>query len=281
MARRRRLVVLVVQVVQVVLTELPLAMAARTAQRTREPRTSCARWSSGYSCRSCRRQWARGCCPTSIGSMVRATPRRCWRCRALTLEGWLVVLMACAVSAARSLALARADVVLLVGCRLNWMFHFGEAPRWNDGVRIVQLEICADELHHNRDAAVPLLGDCTATLAALNALIEQRHGVAVSSDVATWTEQLQAKVEANKRSMAASLTSDAVPMDYYRVLADIRAAIPHDAVIVNEGANTMDMYVVLARYRCRRAAEIGLSQLLAHGRSRWLVAFVMAAAAWC
>lgn len=33
------------------------------------------------------------------------------------------------VSPARSLALLKADVIVLVGARLNWMLHFGKPPR--------------------------------------------------------------------------------------------------------------------------------------------------------
>ena len=33
------------------------------------------------------------------------------------------------VSAARSVALLHADVVVLIGARLNWMLHFGKPPR--------------------------------------------------------------------------------------------------------------------------------------------------------
>ena len=42
------------------------------------------------------------------------------------------------MSAARGLVLSQADVVLLVGCRLNWMFHFGQPPRWSSNVKIIQ-----------------------------------------------------------------------------------------------------------------------------------------------
>jgi thiamine pyrophosphate-dependent acetolactate synthase large subunit-like protein len=77
-------------------------------------------------------------------------------------------LVQCLVSAARSLALGKADVVVLVGCRLNWMFHYGEAPRWSKDVKIIQLEIEASELNHNKESALTLLGDCKRTLAAIN-----------------------------------------------------------------------------------------------------------------
>ena len=43
------------------------------------------------------------------------------------------------VSPARSLALQKADVILLLGARLNWMLHFGQAPRFSPNVKIVQV----------------------------------------------------------------------------------------------------------------------------------------------
>ena len=43
-------------------------------------------------------------------------------------------------SAARSLVLREADVVLLLGARLNWILHFGLPPRFNRKVQIIQVE---------------------------------------------------------------------------------------------------------------------------------------------
>jgi 2-hydroxyacyl-CoA lyase 1 len=37
------------------------------------------------------------------------------------------------------------------------------------------------------------------------------------------------------------LNDDSVPMGYYRVLKEIRDALPRDAILVNEGSNTMDI----------------------------------------
>lgn len=45
------------------------------------------------------------------------------------------------VSAARSAALKEADTVLLVGCRLNWILHFGLPPRFKPDVKIIQIDI--------------------------------------------------------------------------------------------------------------------------------------------
>ena len=48
------------------------------------------------------------------------------------------------VSAARSMALKQADVIILLGARLNWILHFGLPPRFNESVKIIQADICAE-----------------------------------------------------------------------------------------------------------------------------------------
>ena len=46
----------------------------------------------------------------------------------------------------RSLALQRADVIVLLGARLNWMLHFGLPPRFAKDVAFIQVDISAEEL---------------------------------------------------------------------------------------------------------------------------------------
>lgn len=43
------------------------------------------------------------------------------------------------VASARTLALLNADLILLLGARLNWMLHFGKPPRFQTGVKIIQV----------------------------------------------------------------------------------------------------------------------------------------------
>src|SRR4029078_7895092 len=47
---------------------------------------------------------------------------------------------------ARSLALKRADVVMLVGARLNWLLGHGDAPQWNPDAKFIQVDIEAAQL---------------------------------------------------------------------------------------------------------------------------------------
>ncbi|MGH3555688.1 MAG: oxalyl-CoA decarboxylase, partial [Mycobacterium sp.] len=71
------------------------------------------------------------------------------------------------VAAARSLALARADVVMLVGARLNWLLGHGESPSFSDDAEFVQVDIAASEFDSNRPIAAPLAGDIGSVISAL------------------------------------------------------------------------------------------------------------------
>ena len=45
------------------------------------------------------------------------------------------------ISAARSTALKQADLIILMGARLNWILHFGLPPRFHKDVKLIQLDI--------------------------------------------------------------------------------------------------------------------------------------------
>lgn len=61
-----------------------------------------------------------------------------------------------------------ADVVLLVGARLNWILHFGHPPRFRKDVKVIYIDIWAEEFHQNVLTEVPLLGDIGETVEAVS-----------------------------------------------------------------------------------------------------------------
>jgi 2-hydroxyacyl-CoA lyase 1 len=160
------------------------------------------------------------------------------------------------VSPARSQALKEADVVLLLGARLNWIMHFGLPPRFAPGVRTIQLDVAAEEIGTNVPAEVALVGDARAITEQLNAaLVEHPWRYPDDSD---WWRTLRDKSAENRRAVEAMERDDSVPMGYYRVLAEIRDQLPRDAVIVSEGASTMDIgRTVLPNYEPRRRLDAG------------------------
>ena len=143
------------------------------------------------------------------------------------------------VGAARSHALQNADVVLLMGARLNWIMHFGLPPRFNRNVRIIQLDIAAEQIGQNAPTAVALVGDGQAIVGQLNRALEKREWV-YPKDM-PWRAAIAEKAAANAAQIAPQIADDQAPANYYRALKDVAAWAPEDAIIIGEGASTMDI----------------------------------------
>jgi 2-hydroxyacyl-CoA lyase 1 len=143
------------------------------------------------------------------------------------------------VGAARSHALAEADVIFLAGARLNWIMHFGHEPRFNPNVRVVQLDIHPEQISHNVPAEVALVGDGRAIMGQLNAELADDPWTYGSSSA--WLQSIADKAAENEASVAGMRADDSAPANYYRAFRDIAEWIEDDDIIIGEGANTMDI----------------------------------------
>src|SRR3981189_1898313 len=104
---------------------------------------------------------------------------------------------------ARSLALKQADVVMLVGARLNWLLGHGDAPQWNPNAKFIQVDIAASEMDSNQPIAAPLVGDICSVMEAL----VERSNTAQISVQNQWREELSAKSAQNVAKMAGRLAA--------------------------------------------------------------------------
>ena len=143
------------------------------------------------------------------------------------------------VAASRSYALRNADVVLLLGARLNWILHFGLAPRFREDLRVVQLDIAPEEVGTNVPVETALIGDGRAILQQLNEALE-RDPFQYPPET-TWRSGLASGGEENRAMVQAMAADDSAPMNYFRAFKDIRELMPEGAIIIGEGANTMDI----------------------------------------
>lgn len=143
------------------------------------------------------------------------------------------------VAAARSLALAEADVVLLAGARLNWLLGHGEAPQWSPDAQFIQIDIDPTEFDSNQPIAVPLAGDLGSVLDALVGGAAQ-HEVRCPPQ---WRERLAERRRINDAKMAARLAEDPHPLRFHNAFGAIRQVLAErpDVYLVNEGANTLDV----------------------------------------
>jgi oxalyl-CoA decarboxylase len=143
------------------------------------------------------------------------------------------------VAAARSLALSRADVVLLVGARLNWLLSHGESPTWAADAKFIQIDIAASEFDSNRPIAAPLAGDIDSVMSAL---LDRLPATPIAAST-SWTTQLAERRAHNEATMLKRLDDDPHPMRFFnalRVLRDVLAQ-HQETYLVNEGANALDI----------------------------------------
>ncbi len=143
------------------------------------------------------------------------------------------------VGAARSHALKEADVIFVMGARLNWIMHYGHSPRFNKDVRIIQLDVSPEAIGNNVPTEVALLGDGKAVVGQLNKALENRQWFCPADT--EWRAGIAAKAKANADAIQPMIDDNSAPTNYYRALKDIREWVPKGAVIVGEGANTMDI----------------------------------------
>lgn len=131
-------------------------------------------------------------------------------------------------------------------CRLNWQLHFGEPPRWSSSVKFVLMDVEPSD-QDTAKSAVVLRGDAgTGASELLSAL---RQGAPAGAPLlpgaaaSGWLAALQAKVAGAREKLAAKMAKTAFPLDYHttlRVVRDELNRLPQPAVVVSEGANTMD-----------------------------------------
>jgi 2-hydroxyacyl-CoA lyase 1 len=149
-------------------------------------------------------------------------------------------------SSARSAALKMADVVLVLGARLNWIFHYGEAPKWNSAAKFIQVDISPEEMGRNAaDANLSLLGDVDLVIANLS---QRLGGWRYDYTCSDYVKNLEVARRKNEKVSALAAKDPSIPLTYARAFDVIKTALhslspPSDGGIcyVAEGANTMDI----------------------------------------
>ena len=141
-------------------------------------------------------------------------------------------------AAARSHALAKADVVMLIGARLNWLLGHGRSPQWSPTAQFVQLDIAPTEMDSNRAIAAPVVGDIASSVSALLARLKPGQIPARTA----WLDALAQDKRRNADRMASRLAANPDPMEFYSALGAIKGVLADkDVYLVNEGANTLDI----------------------------------------
>ena len=176
--------------------------------------------------------------------------------------------------AARSTVLKDSDVVMLIGARLNWLLSHGKGKAWGETPKkFIQIDIEPKEMDSNVEIAAPLVGDIGS---CVSALIEGM-GTKWPAPPADWTNVVSMKREENVAKMAPRLMNNNVPMDYHGALGVLRTIIKErpDAILVNEGANTLDLARgIIDMYQPRKRLDVGTWGIMGIGMGYAIAAAV-------
>ena len=166
-------------------------------------------------------------------------------------------------SAARSYVLPEADVVMLVGARLNWLLSQGKGKTWGGdnakawgGQKFVQIDISAHGADSDVRIDAPVVGDIGSCVAAMLAGI----GANWPKPPSDWLDAIAERKTKNVAKMSEALAKNPSPMNFHsalNVVRDIVKANP-DAILVNEGANALDFTrSIVDMYKPRKRLDVG------------------------
>jgi len=166
-------------------------------------------------------------------------------------------------SAARSYVLPEADVVMVIGARLNWLLSHGKGKTWGGngakqwgGQKFVQVDISPQEADSNVRIDAPVVGDIGSCVSAMLGAI----GSSWPKPPAEWLNAIAERKTTNVAKMGEALAKDPRPMNYHsalNVVRDIVKANP-DAILVNEGANALDFTrSIVDMYKPRKRLDVG------------------------
>ncbi len=160
--------------------------------------------------------------------------------------------------AARSTVLKDSDVVMMIGARLNWLLSHGKGKNWGEphSKTFIHIDIEPKEMDSNVEIAAPVVGDIGSCVSALLKEMGNNWSAAPSD----WLNSVNAKKDENISKMAPRLMNNKSPMDYHGALGVLRTIVKErpDAILVNEGANTLDLARgVIDMYEPRKRLDVG------------------------
>ncbi len=133
--------------------------------------------------------------------------------------------------AARSTAFRETDAVLVLGTRFNWIMTFGR--RISESAKIIQVDIHAAEIGHNRSVDVGIIGDVKAVLTQLNREASAQGVKSIAES--EWSSYL-GDIEMDRRDRSSQIeNSDLSPIHPLRLCKELREVMDRDAILTVDG----------------------------------------------
>src|SRR6266700_361769 len=137
---------------------------------------------------------------------------------------------------ARSTAFREADLVFVIGTRLNYVIDFGRPPRIAEGARLLQVDIDPDELGRTRNVDVGIAGDAQAVLGQLLAAADGR----LEGRYDRWVAYLADLNEEKRLDAERAMGTGQLPIHPLRLCREVRDFLDRDAILSVDGQEILN-----------------------------------------
>jgi len=137
---------------------------------------------------------------------------------------------------ARTLLQSRADAILIIGARLNWMFRYGAELAAD--AKLIHVDIHSEELGRNRKPAVAIRADAGQFVAQLVERIEQlthQRDRAAQDRRESWHDELNEAKRCQALELERLAATESCPMSPMRLMKELRDFVARDAICVADG----------------------------------------------
>ena len=138
----------------------------------------------------------------------------------------------------RSSAFRDADLIIIVGTRMNYIIGHAAPPRFNAAAKIVRIDIDADEIATApRRIDIGIVGDCKAVLRQLIDASAKRIN---ADQFAAWRRTLSDGEVAKREAPGVNKPMDELPIHPLRLCDEIKNFMQRDAILVVDGQEILN-----------------------------------------
>jgi thiamine pyrophosphate-dependent acetolactate synthase large subunit-like protein len=138
----------------------------------------------------------------------------------------------------RSTAFKDADLIVILGTRMNYIIGHGAPPRFGGNAKIARIDIDADELATApRKIDIPIVGDCKAVLQQLIDAMPKRIE---SENFAQWRKKLAEGEASKKKETEGGMAMNKTPIHPLRLCEEVKSFMKRDAILVVDGQEILN-----------------------------------------
>lgn len=137
---------------------------------------------------------------------------------------------------ARATAFGAADLVFVIGTRLNYVIDFGRPPRIAAEARMIQIDLDPAELGRTRHVDLGIAGDARAVLGQLLDAVDTR----LAGRYDRWVTYLADVNEEKRLDAERAMSTDQLPIHPLRLCREVRDFLERDAILCVDGQEILN-----------------------------------------